>query len=66
MLLSDEFLILFGYSEDLLEEYDMVGKGILYKYDFCVLFMVCIGCVVNCCYCFCCYFFYVDNVVSKY
>lgn len=52
MLFSDEFLILFGYSEDLLDEYDIVGKGILYKYDFCVLLMVCIGCVVNCCYCF--------------
>lgn len=60
-IVEEEFIVVFGYFIDLLEEQYSVVFGLLYKYCNWVLLLVKGGCVVNCCYCFCCYFFYVEN-----
>lgn len=38
-------------------------QGLLYKYEGCVLLIVSGSCVVNCCYCFCWYFLYGEEMV---
>lgn len=66
LLIDEEMCLVFGFSFDVVGD-GVVKKviGVIQKYCGCVLLVVIGSCVVNCCYCFCCYFDYgVENVVK--
>lgn len=67
LLVIDEMQVVLGFSLDVVGD-GLVRKviGVIQKYCGWVLLVIIGSCVINCCYCFCCYFDYgIENVVRE-
>ena len=63
--ISDEELIVKGFTTDPLVEQNNQQQGLLHKYKSRVLLILKTGCAVNCRYCFRRHFPYADNSINK-